>query len=183
MTKFLRLVVAIAGAMSVGAMIALGFWVFNLEHAPSDEVMLSEFRSHRAVFDRLLQMFAADNQDMLIGIRGGSWVGTATSTGVSPARRDEYIRLMRPSGIVSMGVTHVRESRAEPYDRVTFFSHSRGIVSPEKAWVYSEVPPIEPEGIPLTDGNTEAYRFPPNSYRKVCRSIEKLWYICVDYED
>ena len=49
-----------------GVLIALVYGVSTLVHTPSDADMLARFRSHRAIFDQLLQMLVDDNRDMWI---------------------------------------------------------------------------------------------------------------------
>ena len=99
-----------------------------------------------------------------------------------PARRQAYLRLMRRAGIIRLWGPPPQQT-AKPGAPVTFNAQMAGIVVPEKSWVYSIGPLNYPIPIPLTDGDTAAYRFPPGAYRRVCRPIETHWYICVDYED
>jgi hypothetical protein len=146
---------------------------------PTDAEMIATFNTHRASFDQLVDMYIADDQDMWISTLG-YWVATTTSSGVSLDRRSEYLALLWRTGISSIGIGNARDYRGThqfiPFDANASLPLPGSAV---KSFLYA----TEPLRVALTKGNTQAYEFPAGAYRKVCRSLEDLWFICVDYAD
>lgn len=169
------------GWLIPGSLIVVGIVLWRSLQPPSDAEMMLTFKAHRAVFDQLVQMYTADDQDMWISTRGVYWVGTATSVGVPLRRRMEYIGLLWRARVSSIGVGGVRDyagpHRAIPFDSYAYLQLPG---NPVKSFMYT----TEPLPLALTEGDTQGYTFPAGTlYRKVCRELEERWYICMDYED
>src|SRR5215207_5891891 len=148
---------------------------------PSDDEMLATFRANRDVFDQLVQMYIADDQDMWISTRGVYWVGHSTSVGVPLNRRIQYVGLLWRAGVSSIGVGGVRDYSG-PHRLVPFevYAYLQLPEAPVKSFIYT----TETLQLPVAESDTQNYTFPVDTlYEKVCRPLEEHWYLCLDYED
>jgi hypothetical protein len=160
------------------ALIALGWYGIK---PPSDEKMIATFQANRSEFEQLVEMYITDDQDMWISNGVMYWVGTSTSDGVSGERQLEYKTLLNRVGLSSIGVGSVRNYNG-PHQTIPFgySAYLQLPNAPVKSFMYTE----NKITLPITTGNTHAYKFQDDeSFRKVCRQIEEAWYICIDYED
>jgi hypothetical protein len=130
-----------------GMLVLGGFGGWYFLRTPSDTEMIARFRANRAVFDQLVLMYIADNQDMWIGADGNYLVeaaypspywttelgpdGTAYTGGraapadiaisdvLSIARRMEYEDLLNRAGVAGIGRSTTRNYRG-PHRTVPF---------------------------------------------------------------
>lgn len=159
----------------------IGITLWQIFTPPSDDKLIASFHANRPVLQKLVNMYLNDDQDMWIGRQSGYWVGTSTSIGVPENRRQAYRSLLDQIGVQSIGIGGVRDY-AGPHRRISFHVYSvipwPGL--PVKSFVYT----TEPLQAPITEGDTQDYRFAADApYRMVCRPLEPDWYLCLDYED
>jgi hypothetical protein len=111
-----RLLLKIAGValiivLALGATVA--YFLFRSPHK-SDAALISQFQSHRVVFDQLAQMAREDGVTLLWigleGIQGRRMKYNELPQGITQERINEYRRLMRASGVKTIYTTLALDS-------------------------------------------------------------------------
>jgi hypothetical protein len=139
---------------------------------PADEALLSNFRSHRADFERLLQMFLADKG---LGRVAPDFTrpDAPQSVGVAPERISEYRNLFKKLGLTA-GIEGYEEK-----DHVWFHASTYGlaVTGSSKGYAHLKQRPA------LVVGSLDSYRHRDSRSFVVFRHIEGDWYLYFDYED
>lgn len=157
-------------ALRQSAMASNFFWLVASNDARnpiiSDDELIRKFQTHRAMFEQLRQMIAADPKLQRVGY---DWTmpKDPQKIGVSPERIQEYRKLLDQAGCHRGFV--VRSNS------IYFYSAAQGIVtsSRDQGFYYSEATPR-----PIV-ANTLKYR-PGGAVDswKAFRHIDGNWYIC-----
>lgn len=132
-----------------------------------DDVLITNFHTHRAEFEQLIEMTA---QDATMTRVDDTWTDPST---LSPTRVAEYRRLFKvigtPRGIIA------RPNR----ERIEFISTSHGWVASgsSKGYLYlKERPNLKERSIKLVD-NLDSYGWHTEMDTFVIRHIEGNWYL------
>ena len=135
----------------------------------SDEELIANFQSHRAEFDRMLQMI---NEDNGLDRVDSYWTHPENpgTVGISQARIDEYRRLFQSAG-VPRGF-----SAFQTKDNVEFIASSQGLAvsGSSKGYLFAKRPP------PRIVENLDTYRALKTEVSPVFpayRHIEGNWYL------
>jgi hypothetical protein len=172
----LKIVLAILAIPALIAAIFFGYvalfaWVFTSGDIPhkSDDELIANFESHKADFNRMLQMI---NEDKGLDRVDYNWTAPENpqSVGISQNRIDEYRSLFRRAG-VPRGFSAFKTK-----DYVEFIASSQGLAvgGSSKGYLYAKDPP------PRLTENIEKYRAQENKYSPafpVYRHIEGNWYL------
>jgi len=165
------LAVPVLIAAILGGYVLLLSSVFTSGDIPhrSDEDLIANFQSHRAEFNRMLQMINEDN-----GLDRVDYYWThpenPQTVGISAGRIDEYRRLFRSAG-VPRGF-----SAFQTKDYVEFIASTQGLSvgGSSKGYLFAKQPP------PRVVGNLDTYRTQDTRLSPafpVYRHIEGDWYL------
>ena len=139
---------------------------------PSDKVLLSEFQSHKAEFDKLLQMFLTDK-----GLGRVAYSFTRPENlneiGISEQRLREYRDLFDELSL-SAGIEGYDEKEAIWFHASTY---GLSVSGSSKGFAYLTKPPQ------LVVDSLDGYRSKDGRSFTAFRHIEGNWYLYYDYED
>ena len=132
---------------------------------------MRRFTQHERTLRALVDEAISAELDFFIGTPGPVWPNDLAARGLGPDAIAAYQRQLRQVGVTGISADAAGEV-------VAFQAQSLLSLGPIKSLVYS---PMRPPTV--TDTTTEAFRFDPGQFRRVCRPLEDAWYICLDYED
>ena len=161
-------------ALIIGALIIISALIIAIlgfgSQPPSDAALTTLYYEHQNSLTQLVQLYQQDQVGVIVH-KNGSIFPAEAKTQLSSERLSRYKTLVK-----EIGVTRSLGGNAEGL--VTFQIFNLNPLSPMKTIIHSPTPP------PLiTSGNTDDYTFAPEQYQRVCREIEDVWYVCLDYED
>jgi hypothetical protein len=139
---------------------------------PKDEVLLKNFRDHKAEFEQLLQMFHADKRLSRVA-RDFTRPANPTEVGITEERLREYRKLFDVLGL-SAGIEGYGEKES-----VFFLASTQGlsVSGSSKGYAYLATPPE------LIVDQLDGYKPPDGKSFSAFRRIEGNWYLHFDYED
>jgi hypothetical protein len=161
-------VLAAAIFVGYGLMLSAAFTGGDIPHK-SDEELIANFQSHKAEFNRMLQMI---NEDKDLARVDYDWTSPENprTVGISQERIDEYRSLFRRAG-VPRGF-----SAFQSKDSIEFIASSQGLAvsGSSKGYLYAKEPPSR-----VID-NLDNYRAQKSTLSPafpVFRHIEGNWYL------
>ena len=156
-------------ALTIGTIILVVVSWFGSQ-PPSDKTVIGIYREHHDRMNQLVQLYHEDQVGVIVHKNGSIYPKDATAQ-LSSDRLGQYKKMVK-----EIGVTRSMGGNAEGLVTLQIFNLIP--LSPMKTLEFSPTPP------PLiTFENTDDYTFTPGEYKRVCRYIEDVWYLCLDYED